>query len=235
MNATQIEAIFHAQVDNVRELERAWKHVNRDVNEAYYKNQESAVSFETKLLSLLYCALAEAVFSKLIHTPNGFSAADILQIKRAQSDEGVRAGWTKCIELALLSVNARKSNHGPNVKKKLHELIELYIFDPSILRNKIAHGQWVKALNRDNDAVNNDITAEIASLTVVELYRRKHALEMLVSLVEDLIKSPNKAHQRDYWSYVCEMESAQKEMASWTVENKVEQLLKKRNRATGKV
>lgn len=230
MNASQIQEVFSAQTDNVRELERAWRHVNRDINTSYLKNQLSSVSYETKIMALVYCALAEAIFSKLIHTPHGFAPDHILQIKQSTKEHGIKSGWLKCLELALLRVEGRGSGHVPNVQRKLSAFIDAYIFDPSILRNKIAHGQWVKALNRENEAINRDITKEINDLTVVELYRRKNALEKLASILEDIIESPNKAHHRDYWQHLVDMEQEQAAMAGWTVERKLEQLRQKYER-----
>ena len=106
-------------------------------------------------------------------------------------------------------------------------MIERFIFDPSIVRNKLAHGQWSVALNRENTAVNAEITKDIEEHTVVELYRRKYALQKLATIVEDIIESPNKAHPRDYWNHMIEFEENQKRLAAWTFEEKVEQLFTK--------
>lgn len=230
MNESTLDAIFAAQVENVRELERAWKHVNRDINAAYRCNQASAARYETKLLAFVYCALAEAVFSKLIHSPRAFDWGEIKQIQTEAIKRGVREGWRKAVALALRRVDAQRSGHLENVTQVIDRLINQYIFDPSVLRNKIAHGQWKYALNRDNSSVNSDLTTEINNLDVVELYRRKEALMTLKSIVEDLIKSPNRAHQRDYWTYLVGLESKHQEMRSWTVQKKVHQIREKASR-----
>jgi hypothetical protein len=166
------------------------------------KNQPSAVSYETKLLAIVYCAHAEAIFSKRIHTPHGFASTEIDQIKNDHSKHGVKEGWRKALDLALRKVSGSRTRHVANVQRALESLIERYIFDPSVLRNKIAHGQWVKALNRNNDAINSEMIAELRSLDVVELYRRKSAFVHLARIIEDLIESPQKAHFRDYWVHV---------------------------------
>ena len=228
LNDSKIKEIFDAQIANTKELEKAWKHINKDINQAYIKGQESAVKYEIKLMALVYCALAEAIFSKLIHTPSGFSPDEITQIKNKSNNDGVKAGWIKCLELALAKVNSQKSNHVHNVKKKISSFIDNYIYDPSVLRNKIAHGQWVKALNRDNTSINDDYTKEIENLEILVLYRRKEALVTLSILLEDIIKSPDKAHHRDYWTHLVNLEKKQISMAAWTIENKIAQLKKKK-------
>ncbi|MBB6095631.1 hypothetical protein HNQ60_004522 [Povalibacter uvarum] len=224
-------AVFRAQTANTRELGVAWTHVNRQINALILRKQDKSVEVTTKLLALIYCALAESTFSKLIHTPHCLTLDEIEQIKQATRTSGVREGWIKCAELAVRRIDGAKSNHAQNVLKKLGKLIEMYVFDPSLIRNKLAHGQWSVALNRENDAVNDNLTNEITNLDVIELYRRKHALEKLASILEDIVESPNKAHRRDYWTHLTALEEKQAEFATWTMRKKAEQLTAKRSRA----
>lgn len=230
MTENQRLAIFRAQTQNVREIEKAWNHVNRTINSDILKNNDFGLKFNTKIMCLTYCALAEAIFSKIIHTPHGLTLDHIDQIKAVTSNNGVKEGWLKAVELAMQSVAGVKSNHAPNVRQKLTSLINSYIFDPSLIRNKIAHGQWNVALNRENLAVNQALTNEINQITVVDLYRRKHALDKLANIVEDLIESPDKAHHRDYWTHLVEFEAAQEDMSSWTLANKIQSVKDKRAR-----
>lgn len=230
MNTAEIQAIFSAQTENVKELKGAWTHINRDLNNSYLKNQQKSVSLETKLMALVYCALAESIFSKLIHTPRCFTANEISQIKAQTNSAGVQSGWLKCLQLSLQRVQGKNSGHVHNVNQDLNRLIKQYIFDPSILRNKLAHGQWVKALNRENDKVNEQLTQDIGNLTVVSLYQRKVALEKLSAIMADIIESPSRAHPRDYWSLTAELGEELQVMDSWTVEEKIRQLKHKRSK-----
>lgn len=231
MDEQQRVAVFSAQTINVRELEKAWAHTNRQINALILQKNQKSIEITTKLLALVYCALAESLFSKLIHTPNGLPITGVEQVKSVTNANGVKSGWIKCAELAMQRVKGAKSNHGHNVLQKLSKMIERYIFDPSLIRNKLAHGQWSVALNRNNTAINQEITDEIEAHTVVELYRRKHALEKLAAIIEDIIESPNKAHHRDYWTHITEFEESQKKLANWTYEIKVSQLFAKKLRA----
>jgi hypothetical protein len=224
---TQRLIVFRAQTENVRELERAWKHVNRQLNDAIRSKNPHGIAINTKFLALTYCALAEARFSKLIHTPFGLQLSYISQIKKATADGGVKLGWLKCVELALKAIESSKGNHVPNVKQRLSNLIDAYIFDPSILRNKLAHGQWVKALNRENTAENAKMTSEIAILDAVDLYRRKFALERLSAIVEDMIESPDRAHFNAYWDHLSLLEGRLSEMNGWTMTKKISSLAAK--------
>lgn len=227
MQEQQRVDVFRAQTKNVQELERSWKHINRQLNALLLTSNDVAVHVNTKILALVYCALAEALFSKILHTPKGLTLDEIQQVKAATKFGGVKEGWIKCVELAMLSVQGAKGSHGPNVRQRLQRLIEKFIFDPSLLRNKLAHGQWCIALNRENDAINSQLTSEISALDVVEIYRRKSALQRLAAILEDIIESPNKAHHRDYWDHLDKFEKDQQKMAEWTLTKKVQQLREK--------
>jgi len=229
MNEHERLSVFQAQTENVRELKKAWAHVNRQINVLLIQKNTKAAEINTKILALIYCALAEAVFSKLIHTPHGLELDEIDQIKSAADTRGIKFGWTKCAELAIRRVDSQKSSYHPNVLKKLFSLIDEFIYDPSLIRNKLAHGQWCVAFNRENTAVNEDITKEVAGLSIVDLYRREHALERLAAIAEDMIESPNRAHRRDYWLHLCELEEKEHQMSSWTIDHKIKQLRTKRS------
>jgi hypothetical protein len=229
MDQSQRLAVYKAQTTNVRELELAWSHTNKQINSLLITKQNKAVEITTKSLTLIYCALAESIFSKLIHTPYGLTLDEIVQVKKAANNDGVKYGWLKCAELSIRHIDGSKSGHKHNVRLRLTRLIDTYIFDPSLIRNKLAHGQWSVALNRKNDAVNNAITLEIKKHSIVELYKRKHALTSFSLIMEDIIESPNKAHHRDYWKHMTEMEETQHKLSSWTLQVKIDQLTKKKN------
>lgn len=228
MDESQRLSVFNAQTENVRELKRAWTHINRQINSSLLKGDKVATVIQTKVLAVVYCALAEATFSKIIHTPHGLTLDEIEQIKKCSNADGVKSGWTKCAELAISRVDGGSSGYVPNVLRKLSSLIQEFIYDPSLLRNKLAHGQWSVALNRENTAVNSEITREIEGCTIIDLYRREHALERLGAIIEDMIESPNRAHRRDYWVHLTKLEEGERVISKWTLERKIEQLQKKK-------
>tara|TARA_R110000850_G_C9984993_1_gene466358 strand:+ start:207 stop:710 length:504 start_codon:yes stop_codon:yes gene_type:complete len=132
---------------------------------------------------------------------------------------------------SLRKVQGKGSGHVANTRQKIESLIDQYIYDPSLLRNKIAHGQWKVALNSHNTKVNSTLTSKVQAISVVDLYRHKEAFQSLFRIVEDIIESPNKAHHRDYWVHISKFEESQLEMSTWTVENKVSALKVKKERA----
>lgn len=224
------EDVFAAQTENVRALEKAWKHINKSVNAAFSCNDLTSAEIHTKLLTQVYCAFAEAVFSKVIHTPNGLTLDEISQVK-SKGKRSIVEAWKKCVELSLRKVHGKKSGHVANTQRKIFSLIDAYVYDPSLLRNKVAHGQWCVALNSNNTKVNVDLTNKIKAITIVDLHRYKKAFQSLFRIVEDIIESPNKAHHRDYWIHINEFEASQNDMASWTLEKKINTLKSRRARA----
>lgn len=231
MNQDQKLEVFQAQVRNTRELDQAWKHLKRSINLDLISNNHTSARIHTKTLALIYCAWTEAVFSKLIHTPYGFDLDEIGQIKIAQRASIVNA-WNKCIELALAKVGRRDGSYIPNIRQRLQRLINEYIETPSLIRNKIAHGQWVCALNRENTSKNNELTFKIADLDIVKLDILKQAFQGTADIVEAMIESPERAFHRDYWPLLTKLEEQLQESQRHTLTEKIARLKSKASRTT---
>lgn len=147
-------AVYQAQVDNLRELTTADRQLRRSINDSLRRNDQVGLRVATKVRALLFCAWAECNFSKMIHTPHGLDLADIEVIKRVVANEGIAAGWKKCLEIALSYSQGHNSGFLANAEQKLSRIVDRFVTEPALLRNKIAHGQWFHALNRENTAVN---------------------------------------------------------------------------------
>lgn len=143
MDREQQLNIFRAQTQNVREILKTWKHLQRSINRELIENNLTSASLHTRLLALVFCSWSEASFSKLIHTPHGLELHEIAQIK-AIAKGNIVDGWNKCLEIGLARVaKTPKSNYIPNIKQYVGRIILKYVQEPRILRNKIAHGQLV--------------------------------------------------------------------------------------------
>lgn len=183
MDTTARDLVYQAQTKNVRMLNQARGQVNRAINRALRKNDITSTEVHTRVLALIFCAWVEANFSKLIHTPYGFTPDEVRQIKQAYQGSGLGAGWRKSIDLGLRKVsNPKKSNYLPNIRQKLLTVVDNYVVLPSLIRNKIAHGQWDVALNRENTTVNNDLTQELHNLDAVVISIWFKAHEYLANL-----------------------------------------------------
>ena len=214
------QEIFDAQVLNVRMLQSTWTQIKRSINQAYKRGDKSFATIQTKVLALVFCAYSEALFSKLLHTPNALSTDQIEQIKKSGKNNISRA-WIKCIHIATSRIDGGKENHIPNLRKRLGNFVLKYIIEPSQVRNKVAHGQWAIALNSDGTAINRDLTNQLQDLDIVKIERMYHAFMSFVSIMDNIIASPNKAHWKFYWDHITEYETKQQEMATWKLADKI--------------
>ena len=226
-NTTRLQ-VYQAQTQNVRTLNQVRKQINRTINIALKKDDTVTIQVQTKVFALIFCAWVEANFSKLIHTPYGFTLQEISQIKRFYRENGLEAGWQECIKLALRK--ASKSNNSGyirNVTRSLYSIVNEYIVKPSLKRNKIAHGQWKIALNRENTDVNVAMTKDLDDLNVVAISKWFKVHEYLSNIVEMIIESPNKGFHRDYWKEMDALKNFLEDSKSWTLEEKKKRLQKK--------
>ncbi len=206
MDQHQRLEVFQAQTSNTRGLRTAMRQVHMLINAAYRRNDEPGVKALTKVYAFLYCSWAEASFSKMVHTPYGFELDEIVQVQAAK-DNGISNAWKTCVTLGLRHLDATKrGSFQPNAKQRLETAIDAHVFDPSVLRNKLAHGQWIVALNRDNSSVNLEMTAKIADLDLVTIDGWIKANELLSNMIEALIESPKKAFMRDWYQVVSELD-----------------------------
>jgi len=229
MNREEQLNIFKAQTENVREIIKTWKHLQRTINHELVCDNLTSASVHTKLLALVFCAWSEANFSKLIHTPYGLDLDEIQQIK-ALAKGNIVDGWLKCLELGLHRVSKTpKSNYIHNIKQAVERIITEYVQEPRVLRNKISHGQWKIALNRNNENTNNVLTEQIKNINVVQLNIWKEAHQGLSNIIEVLIESPNRAFHRDYWSEIVKVDEHLNKTKTWSLEEKIQILKKKKS------
>ena len=225
MNEQEIYDLYVLQSKNVRRLKQVQKNLIRDINFYLKRNDEFQVEIKTKLLALLYCTLSEAQFIQILHTPKGFTFPEITQIKSKRS---ITESWKLMIDLAMNKVGDWNNNVDlMGRRNKLHEIIGKYIEEPQGIRNKIAHGQWVHALNSQNTNENEDITQKISDLNVVELTIWAKIHQYLAYIIRDLVQSPQIGHHNNYWVNLIELEQFIIESSNWTIEKRKERLSKK--------
>jgi hypothetical protein len=210
---------YQAYVINVRDFVHAETEVRRIINRALKNNKQVTVKVLTKVYALLYSTYSEASFMKMILTPHGFEQEYVDEILKQES---IQDKWLKCLEISFLKfVKRSKGSEVPNKKLDLEKIIRSYVIDPSILRNKIAHGQLTIALNRMNTNLNPTITDQIKDLDFITVYRWFEINKKLCAIIEDLIESPDKAHYDYYYSKYQTLDAFIKNSSSWTVESKL--------------
>ena len=201
--------------------------ISRQFNEAIKCNSANDIEFLTKIYALFYSAYAEVSFQKLINTPYGFDEPLINEINKQRNLEDK---WLKCIELAFKHLDEKekekKVNAGEiaNKKKKIQNILDMYIIEPSQIRNKIAHGQWSVCLNNECSEINHATTVRISSLDFVKIDRLFTIYDDFRQCIEDIIESP-KTHYRDYYKTLCKLEEYIDKTQNWSIETKRSRLL----------
>ncbi|MBF0116338.1 MAG: hypothetical protein HQM04_15025 [Magnetococcales bacterium] len=222
------QEVFIAMCSNVKNIEKAWKQQNQVINRNLRKNDHNSAVLNTKMLALIFCAWSEAMFQKLIHTPHGFDISEITQIKNIKNKKSITNGWKKIIELGLNKTDFSKNSGGKaNIKQYLYKTIDDYVHEPSLLRNRIIHGQWLVALNSGNDAVNDKITDEISNLDVVVITVWYNVWKTVAGIIESLIESPKRSFNRDYWSEYAKLDDYLRKVKQFSLDKKISLLKKK--------
>jgi hypothetical protein len=223
----QIYDVYILQSRNVRKLSKVKDNLCREINRDLKTNNHFQVEVKTKILTLLYSAWSEAQFVQILHTPKGFFPRLINNIENDRKQHGIISGWNLMIELAIVKVGDINSSSDLSMRQdKLKLIIKENIEKQSILRNKIAHGQWVHALNRDHTG-ESPFTSELNSLDYVAIDKLFEVHKYLGLIIRDLVQSPQKGFHRNYWSNLVSLEGFLDKTKEWTVETRKRMLGKR--------
>ena len=220
MTDQEIEDLYVLQSKNVRRLKQVQTNLIKDINFYLRKSNDFQVEIKTKLLALLHCTLSEAQFIQIVHTPYGFTSSEIEKIKNAKSSN-LENGWKLMIDLAMDKVGDWNSNQDLlGRRNSLLKIIDEYILTPSIIRNKIAHGQWKFALNRENTKENEGLTKQLDELNIVDVSKWFDIHQYMGLIIRDLIQSPKKGFHNNYWINLTDLEEYLNRSKGWTLETK---------------
>lgn len=228
LNSEEIKAVYVLQSRNVRQLGKARRQLLRSLNRDLVRGDEASLGVNTRLFALLYSVWSEAQFVQILHTPAALSGAEIDGVKVDKKKNGIGAGWRTLAALAFKRVGDESKN--ASIQGRLEfvlDVIDENVIKPAVLRNKIAHGQWVVALNRANEGENVELTKELSRLDYVRVDLFFQAHERLATIFRDLVQSPARGHYRDFWTHHEELKGLVARAKTWTVESKREALKKR--------
>jgi hypothetical protein len=219
--------LYRVFVENVRELDRAWRIANISLNGAIRARKHAEERVFTNLLAFIQCAHAEALFYKTLYTPYGLSDYEIKHVHRFAVRNSVGDSWNKLVQIGLKRVKSRDKAGYNNLFKQITGYVEDYIVRPSQLRNKIAHGQWKVCLNGECTAANSDTTQKLSALDSIQIAIWKAGFEALGVIIEVMVESPTKAFHRELGAELARLNTELARMKRWTVESKRQKLSKK--------
>jgi hypothetical protein len=227
MTNDEIKKLHIVQTKNVKYLKKAMKNLTMDINNSLLKGDDFKVGIKTKFYCLLYSALSESQFLQILYTPYGFMYSEIEKIQKGNA---IFDKWKLMVDLAIKKNGDYTTNTDLEDKRgKLKSIICEYIEGPQLLRNKIAHGQWIHALNRKNTKENKNITLKIENLNVVEISKWFEVHQYLCFIIRDLIQSPSKGFHNNYWVNLTSLEAFLDKSKNWTIEKKIEDIKRKYN------
>lgn len=140
------------------------------------------------------------------------------------AERNLEQKWLKCVDFAFNKLNTTNLGEVANKKQTLHRLLQEYIIDPSQIRNKVAHGQWVYCLNNECTKVNHDTTALMANLDFVKIEKYFCIYDKFHQCILDLLIS-HRTHYRDYYQIITELQDYVDSTKSWSLETKKHQIL----------
>lgn len=131
--------------------------------------------------------------------------------------------WELLLDMAFDKVNVNWKKNSDLLKRRdeMQNIIDSYIKTPSELRNKIAHGQWDFALNRENTSENTSKTLEMNNLTVIDVTIWSEVHQFLGLIVRDLIQSPKRGFHRNYWKNFVKLKQFITESNNWTMSKRM--------------
>lgn len=231
---------FKAACANVKTIKQALDLLQRKINQLITQRPltsgnklESAILKEIQLLTKLaipvYTAYTEAVFLKLLYTPNGFTKTEIDYILKIQKKQSIIAAWKVAIQTSAKKSIGKKSNFYANSMKKIDKLINQHLQEPSELRNKIAHGQWHSTFNKSNSNLTPEVSAKINSIDIVKIMQWINVFRVMGELFFLSNQSPLKGYPEQYWHKITYIEELLTEQATWNFEKKIQQMHKKKN------
>jgi hypothetical protein len=170
--------------DSVADLKLAYVKNLNSLSNRFKNDKIQQLESNSKYLLLNYCTWSEAALTRLKHTPHG------VDIMREQSyGRNIEERWANLVSVIIERIPNIYSGDITQMKVELNDISRQYIVENSFLRNKIAHGQWEYALNRDNDDLNIDRTLDICFLDPVKIDTAFEIHNGFTEILENMIES----------------------------------------------
>ena len=223
--------LYQAHVKNLRAVDVAFERVSRELNSSLSRSDDKTADALLKTAMLLLGGWAENRLRKLAYEPNGFAEAEraILSSKNTQLET-----WQTALELGFRKrhniPNANLATALPLTARAHFQALKAVIYQelrPIIeVRNKLAHGQWARALNNENTDFSALHNQQIAAENAHTLRCKKRILESMAQLIHDL-NAGNHAFERDFDRHYSKLEMARISITSRSYQDWLNQMREK--------
>lgn len=212
------ENLYKAHVKNLRAVDTALERILRELNASLSRCDETTSDALLKTTMLLLGAWAEDRLKKMLFESNGFTFDERQQITSAGSQIEIwkfalERGFRKKYQIPIadlsqalpLTARARYAALMNILENDLRPIIEV--------RNKLAHGQWVRPLNSENDDFSAIHTQYINGENAHSVKCKHRILEYLSQIIHDLAVG-SQAFERDFDDHYSKLEHAKREIVS---------------------
>jgi hypothetical protein len=190
----------------------------RALNASLSRDDATTSDALLKTTMLLLGAWAEDRLRKMLFEPNGFTSDEREQITGAGSQIemwkfALERGFRKRYQLPFANL-AQALPFTPRSRyTAILNIIENDLRPIIEVRNKLAHGQWVRPLNSENDDVSPLHTQQINGENAHSVKCKHRILEYLSQIIQDLAAG-GVAFERDFDGHYLKLENARREISS---------------------
>lgn len=233
------DPLYKGWVQNVKSLNRSRSNLKRIINRTLKASNPpdsneietldlEVIEFLTKSYFIIYSSYTEAMLLKLLYLPNSYTQDEVSIVLNLKKNNVISA-WLKAIEIALnkntLPVNGGVTKEDCN--ERLRYITKKYLKEPSLLRNKLVHGQWSVAYKSNLLALDSAATTKISEVDYVKIDVWFQIFNMFADILIQLIQSPNKGFPSQYYSLIEKIELFAIKSQQWNLRSKKYELISK--------
>lgn len=217
--ATQQE-LYRYHSDNFRAVAGGFEHALKQLKLAIATKDDPAQEAQTRVAAFLLSAKIEARFYKLLFEPPVPEEFRDRINRRAGRAPSLMEKWERTIVEAFslyysVTGDFMDSSAPDRAKEQCGLHLEALSHFSSVieLRNKIAHGQWIHALNRAGRGINAGKTRQLEEENLLSLGLKDRAAQIVADAINDLVVSKRthdrdlKRHQRSLQNVLRELET----------------------------
>ena len=203
---TTPERLYKAHVGNLRSLEKGLRFTYLASKQALSKQQDAAADAHLRVFLMLIGAWLECRLRKLLFEPNGLDASLRNRVTGNESSPQLER-WNEALRIGFARrylsdpKNLPTEHNLPHTEWLRFNSLSVKLNDDLshiiTMRNKLAHGQWERTLNSNQDDFEKSQMAALNAETVLSAHFKYKTAKVLANLIHDLICS-SAAFPRDF-------------------------------------
>ena len=193
---------YKAHVLNLRELENALIHFNRQLNYAVASNNPVAEKAFMKIYLLIIGAWAEVRLLKVLFERNSFDNDKINQIMEERTlflkwKKAVYLGFCKKYNVRGELTEGKIGFDAFSKYEKIQKLLDEDLEPLIAIRNNLAHGQWARTFNGALSEISETRMQLLNLENPLSCKAKKITIECMANIINDLVVG-GAAFERDF-------------------------------------